>query len=62
MCAAVDPWREAAAATLRSPAPWSSEGFARLHEVRAPKAGTVTKLFRAAGEQVKQGDPLVEID
>ena len=32
------------------------------HEVRSPRAGKVSRLFRAAGEMVSLGDPLVEIE
>ena len=30
-------------------------------EIRSPRDGAVTRLFRTAGEMVAMGDPLVEI-
>ena len=47
MCAAVDPWRDAAAAVLRSPAPWSSEGFARLYELAQAEGARALRSFRS---------------
>ena len=37
------------------------EAMKMEHEIRAPRDGAVTRVFRAAGEMVAMGDPLVEI-
>jgi pyruvate carboxylase subunit B len=37
------------------------EAMKMEHEIRAPKDGTVKKLFFAAGDMVGLGDPLAEV-
>lgn len=47
VCAGGDPWRDAAAAVRRSPAPWSSEGFARLYGLALREGERALRGFRS---------------